>query len=684
MSLGAQGIWTATGGNYKWNRGKFDSVLIVPRDTLPTNRALVTSTGFPVGDSGRIAYKNNVFYGRNLTSWQPFALGDLSLYYTKTQSDTTFRNYVQAKRYGAKGDGTLNDSTALKHASDSNNSVFLNKGDYLVSGLYNPHGATWFGDGRIVKNVTGGTQQLNTYADRDKYIFGREYLAYVQNQLISRPDATQQIKVIWSGDSTTEGDGIVGNSPYNINNLFGYMSASYGIGNVLSLNRGHSGETTVDWESTYLASDLAESPDLYIIRWGINDGVGGDVDAFITALRNGLTTLRAARTVGQMSIILMSPNSTSDTPNGRDEKWYEQINQAIKQAARDFQCTFIDTYAMWKDSRPAANVWMDNPYGDGRAIHPLDVMNEWIVSTVTDVVYPSVLLRKEQTSKIQNYVSQDRLVNDTTSLPLYDFGLTMERAYKVTKTWPLDGQTTTFKSADGVGFQLNTGYIEADSGKVFFRSTAVSPLSPHPINAKWTGWRRIAMFQDMNLQQVATTGNVYTGQLVANSYKTKTALNNNSFLYNNELDVSRWGIGFVDDYDMGFAAYNDAGSYIGTRLFIRRQSSEVGVNTSLPTSTMHVGGSFATAITTVTGTTSVNANHHTVRVNNSSDVAINLPAASTCPGRIFIIKKVSNNAFTVTITGSGAETIDGSNTNVISAFNASVMIQCDGTTWSVL
>ena len=52
-----------------------------------------------------------------------------------------------------------------------------------------------------------------------------------------------------------------------------------------------------------------------------------------------------------MSIILMSPNSTSDTPNGRDEKWYEQVRKVYIKAARDYKCAFIDTYSLWLDSR---------------------------------------------------------------------------------------------------------------------------------------------------------------------------------------------------------------------------------------------------------------------------------------------------------------------------------------------
>lgn len=62
-----QGIWNQVNGNSKFWRLKADSVLIVPRDTLPTNNALYL--GAPVGDSGRIAYEQKALWVHNDTGW---------------------------------------------------------------------------------------------------------------------------------------------------------------------------------------------------------------------------------------------------------------------------------------------------------------------------------------------------------------------------------------------------------------------------------------------------------------------------------------------------------------------------------------------------------------------------------------------------------------------------------------
>lgn len=91
-----------------------------------------------------------------------------------------------------------------------------------------------------------------------------------------------------------------------------------------------------------------------------------------------------------------------------------------------------------------------------------------------------------------------------------------------------------------------------------------------------------------------------------------------------------------------------------------------------------------TPIRTAAGTTSVTSADGTVLVNNTATATIGLPTASTVTGRIFVIKKVSANAFTVVLTPQGAETIDGNTNLTIVSITDSVTIQSDGTGWRVL
>lgn len=63
--------------NNAWNRVKADSAMYAPLDTFQVRPA--TQLGQPVGDSGRIAYKNQKLYFHNGGSWQPVSTGGGSL-----------------------------------------------------------------------------------------------------------------------------------------------------------------------------------------------------------------------------------------------------------------------------------------------------------------------------------------------------------------------------------------------------------------------------------------------------------------------------------------------------------------------------------------------------------------------------------------------------------------------------
>lgn len=61
-----------------------------------------------------------------------------------------------------------------------------------------------------------------------------------------------------------------------------------------------------------------------------------------------------------------------------------------------------------------------------------------------------------------------------------------------------------------------------------------------------------------------------------------------------------------------------------------------------------------------------------------SAFAATLPLASTCAGRIYTIKKIDASGNAVTVTASGADTIDGAATKALSAQWKYITIQSDG------
>lgn len=97
----------------------------------------------------------------------------------------------------------------------------------------------------------------------------------------------------------------------------------------------------------------------------------------------------------------------------------------------------------------------------------------------------------------------------------------------------------------------------------------------------------------------------------------------------------------------------------------------------------------APKIVTVTEDTTLSSAHYTVRVDaTDDDVVIALPTAASAfadgYGRVYNVKKIDESANTVTVSADAAETIDGAATQVLTAQWQSMVIQSDGTTWSVI
>lgn len=90
--------------------------------------------------------------------------------------------------------------------------------------------------------------------------------------------------------------------------------------------------------------------------------------------------------------------------------------------------------------------------------------------------------------------------------------------------------------------------------------------------------------------------------------------------------------------------------------------------------TSGVGAASTTALTT----------DYTIGVDpTTTGATVNLPAASTVTGQIFVVKHLNSSANNVTIDASGSETIDGSLTLVLTAYNAAT-VQSTGSAWVIL
>jgi len=134
--------------------------------------------------------------------------------------------------------------------------------------------------------------------------------------------------------------------------------------------------------------------------------------------------------------------------------------------------------------------------------------------------------------------------------------------------------------------------------------------------------------------------------------------------------------------DMLFKVANTgAGTSSVTALRINGTDSYVAVGTSAPTSQLHVFGSTARLMASVSSNTAAGNVSTYLADSTAGTIAITLPTAASCPGRVYTVKKiVAGN--TVNVTPNGAELIDGSNSpQALTSQWSKVTVQSNGTSW---
>jgi lysophospholipase L1-like esterase len=292
---------------------------------------------------------------------------------------------------------------------------------------------------------------------------GREYLGAWYNKVISGAAP----KIVLAGDSTMVGTGI-SNPAFLPQNL---LKESIGQTFPITIfNDAVSGSTAADWLADALPNQIARTPDLIIVSFGINDGATNR-DGFEADLRAGLALIRASLPLDQTSILLESPSATNDTPNGRDAAWYEIAVPVIRRAAADFQCCFLDKYHLFPDAASGA-AWYDDPYGDGRHIHPKEALALQINEERLRLICQKDSAAPLFPSAITNISGLDVLPNAVSNGPGdYSKWFSQWRAVPAS-LWPLDGSAITFKHRDGVWFQLTTQY--QGSSRIVWRTGSTS------------------------------------------------------------------------------------------------------------------------------------------------------------------------------------------------------------------
>jgi hypothetical protein len=90
---------------------------------------------------------------------------------------------------------------------------------------------------------------------------------------------------------------------------------------------------------------------------------------------------------------------------------------------------------------------------------------------------------------------------------------------------------------------------------------------------------------------------------------------------------------------------------------------------------------FASA--TINSSTTLDETYYTVLANIGGNITITLPNAIECLGRTYVIKKISNNVSTITLTSNGG-LIEGATTQTITGYKQCATLQSDGENWHLI
>jgi hypothetical protein len=113
--------------------------------------------------------------------------------------------------------------------------------------------------------------------------------------------------------------------------------------------------------------------------------------------------------------------------------------------------------------------------------------------------------------------------------------------------------------------------------------------------------------------------------------------------------------------------------------------AQVGIGTVSPVSTLDVRGSFSGNTRSFTGNTSASSTDYILVFTGTSASTVTLPDATTCTGRVYLIKNASTSGTTpvLTINTTSSQTIDGLSSSLLDQANESMILISNGTNWNI-
>lgn len=395
-------------------------------------------------------------------------------------------NGISPYPYGLKGDFVSDDAAALNAAiaaTPANAAVVLPDRDiFCATPPINPYGRSIVGPGRILEPTPGGFAQTNSYTKDNRVFVGRERLQALYRAMRS---GAPYISVDLHGDSTVQGallgtaadagPGVLTSgwltSPYFLQLLLPLMYAKKGLSSRLNVTNHGVGGT--GWSDMIVVPATVAGNDIVILKSSLNEGaqpVATRLQTLRTNMRAKIQEFRAqpGGSLKDLSILVMGPATASNVDSNRDQRWLEQVRGVHLAVCEEFSCAYIDSYSLMQDCKGAAGYWMDNPYGNGQAVHLMDSGQMWLWGSMMDWVFPESVVAIFKTASFFNNSSALGFASPTKAPNTYETGITIERCL-LNDGWPDDGKVTTERQPDGVISQSVTSYLPGRTRR-FFRT----------------------------------------------------------------------------------------------------------------------------------------------------------------------------------------------------------------------
>ncbi len=193
-----------------------------------------------------------------------------------------------------------------------------------------------------------------------------------------------------------------------------------------------------------------------------------------------------------------------------------------------------------------------------------------------------------------------------------------------------------------------------------------------------------------NILSVTESGNVFTVDLSSLDVGGGDGDDDDELITDVEFDNTTLTITEAgEEHDVSLESLEDGWDTLPS---VTYTNNHVGIQTDNPQSTLHVAGSVSYAVTSVStpGTIVLSDAHHVVLCNvDAGNITVQLPAAATCTGRVYIIKRfassIPNYTNDVWITPVPGESIDLQSSYVLaSIFEQFVSVISDGSDWWII